>query len=505
MNSFRDLSLADMPTTRSQRARGPGSGRARGCGGHATSQSASTPAGPVQGHSGLFYNLRDMSPSSADRATSGIRADFSVDRVRRHESERGAYFAFQLNRPVSVRIYNPIESGQHVECTCEEFQTSQEICVHLYVSAAHEPQLNPLIPAQWLFDGLNALLDTSTASATDALGRMDIITRASALYGIIGSQLPSLPTILNATHDELASDSDDAVEAILSPTFPDARAEQVRDMLSVFDNARLPDEFGHDFTTVPPDDTPQNFYVPNSLAATIYRLAVRDESVFRRLRRVITHDVCADAHFSKLRARARDAFARLDSYVENGPSETNDQDIPRTARMLRSIVDQICHVRNLRTSSGPLSPAMVTKVAEILVEILQEVCNRNEDVYYRIDWERDVSDDEPERNRNLYAFLIDDPPRFSASSANWMKETFVVDRLRQMPANEWRHLIERLTSILDQMGESTPDDDHPPPAYTKLERMIQDYTAEAFEPSSSSVQRRPTLGGQRESQRRRLE
>ncbi|KAL8720392.1 MAG: hypothetical protein Q9225_002744 [Loekoesia sp. 1 TL-2023] len=478
-----------MPTTRSQRARGPGSGRARGRGGPATSQSASAPAGPVQGHSGLFYNLRDMSPSSADRATSGIRADFFVDRVRRHESERGAYFAFQLNRPVSVRIYNPIERGQHVECTCEEFRASQEICVHLY----------------WLFDGLNALLDTSTASATDALGRMDIITRASALYGMIGSQLPSLPTILNASHDELASDSDDAVEAILSPTFPDARAEQVRDMLSVFDNARLPDEFGHDFTNVPPDETPQNFYVPNSLAATIYRLAVRDESVFRRLRRVITHDVCANAHFAKLRARARETFARLDSYVENGPSESNDQDIPRTARMLRSIVDQICHIQNLRTSSGPLSPTVVTKVAEILVEILQEVCNRNEDVYYRIDWERDVSGDEPERNRNLYSYLIDDPPRFSASSANWMKETFVIDRLRQMPANEWRHLIERLTSILDQIREFTPDEDQPPPAYTKLDRMIQEYTAEAFEPSSSSVQRRPTLGGQRESQRRRLE
>ncbi|KAI4186731.1 MAG: hypothetical protein L6R41_003303 [Letrouitia leprolyta] len=478
-----------MPTTRSQRARGRGSGQARTRGGPPVSQGASAPADPVQGHTGLFYNLRDMSPPSANRAISGIRADFFVDRVRRHESEHGAYFAFQLNRPVSVRIYNPVERGQHVECTCEDYQTTRAICTHIY----------------WLFDGLNALLDTSTTSATSGLGRMDVITRASTLYGVIGSQLPSLPTFLNATHDELASDSDDAVEAILSPIFSDTRAEQVRDMLSVFDNTRLPDEYGLDFTDVDSDELPENFYVPDSLAATIYRLATRDESVFKRLRRVITYDICANAHFSKLRLRARAAFVKLDSYVENGPTGSNDQDITRTARILRFLVDQICQARSFRTSNGPLGTTVTTKVAEILTEIFQEVCNRNEDVYYRIDWDRGTRDDEPERNRNLYAYLIHDPPRFAASAPIWMKETFVVDRLRQMPAKEWRHLIERFTNITDQIREFASDEHHPPAAYTKLEKMIQDYTAEAFEPSSSSVQRRPTLDDQRESQRRRFE
>lgn len=475
MNSFQHLSIADMPTTRSQRARGRGSGQARGRGGPPVSQGASAPApaNPVQGHSGLFYNLRDMSPPSASRAISGIRADFFVDRVRRHESEHGAYFAFQLNRPVSVRIYNPVERGQHVECTCEDYQSTRAICTHIY----------------WLFDGLNALLDTSTASATSGLGRMDVITRASTLYGVIGSQLPSLPTFLNATHDELASDSDDAVEAILSPIIPDIRAEQIRDMLSVFDNAKLPDEYGQDFTDVASDEQPENFYVPDSLAATIYRLATQDESVFKRIRRVINHDICANTHFSKLRMRARDAFVKLDSYVENGPSESNNQDVPKTARTLRFLIDQICQARSLRTSNGPLSTTVVTKVAEILTEIFQEVCNRNEDVFYRIHWDRGTRDDEPERNRNLYAYLIHDPPRFAASAPIWMKETFVVDRLQQMPTNEWRHLIERFTNIVDQIRELESDEDHPPVAYTKLEKMIQDYTAEAFEPSSSSVKR----------------
>ena len=359
-----------------------------------------------------------------------------------------------------------------------------------------------------MFDGLNAVLRTPTTLGTQVISRGDVLARISALYGLIDAQLSSLPASLSATRDEIASDTDDATEAIGSPTLSDSRKEQVRDMLSVFDTAALPEEYNPGNTSIAAGNERRNLYVPDNLAATIYQLAVRDEKVFESLRRVITHDVCANAHFSKQRNRAREAFARLDSYIENGPAEaaqTDDHDIPRCARMLRIVVEQICEVRDSRSSSGPLSAPVKRKVAEILVEILQEVCNRNEDVYYRIGWERVMVDGEPDRNRNLYAYLIDDPPRSSPTTPNWMKETFVIDRLRQMPADDWRHLIERLTSIVDQMRERMEDEEDPPLAYTKLERMIQDYTAEAFEPSSSSVQRRPTLGSQRQSRRRRFE
>ncbi|KAL8807491.1 MAG: hypothetical protein Q9182_000656 [Xanthomendoza sp. 2 TL-2023] len=448
--------------------------------------------GPVQGHSGLLYDLQDMSPTSANRATSGMGADFIVDRVRQCESHQGAYYAFQMNRPESVRIFDPAERGQRVECTCEEFQTGQAVCIHIY----------------WLFDGLNAVLRTPAASEAQAVNRGGVVNQISALYGLIGSQLSSLPACLSATHDEVGSDMEELAEIINSPTFPSSRAEQMRDMLSVFDPTILPEDYGRDFGAIPTSSGRPNLYVPNNLAATIFQLGVHDESVFECLRKVITHDICASVQLSKQRARAREAFAELDSYIENGPldgPQDDGQDVPRCANMLRFLVDQICQIRNSRSFSGPLSAGVKRRVAEVLVEILQEVCNRNEDVYYRIDWERDVADDEPDRNRNLYAYVIDDPPRLGPSAPNWMKETFIVDRLRQMPADEWRHLIERLTSIVDQIREFLPDEDDPPLAYTKLERMIQDYTAEAFEPSSSSVQRRPTLSYQRESQRRRFE
>ncbi|KAL8971575.1 MAG: hypothetical protein Q9183_000990 [Haloplaca sp. 2 TL-2023] len=345
-----------------------------------------------------------------------------------------------------------------------------------------------------------------------------MIAETPGIEDLVGLRLSPLPPLLDTAGEEVASDTENVAEVANS------QLQQIHDMLSVFDRTALPEEYGEDFEPVPTLERPQSLFVANNLAATVYRLAIQDNGVFRRLREVITPDVCAYAHFTKLRERSRQAFTRLDQYIQNGPSgdaDSDEQDIPTCARALRLLVAHICQAHDLRTSSGPLSPNLVTKVAEILVEILQEVCNRNEDVYHRIGWERETPDDEPDRHRNLYAYLIDDPPPSRGSTPTWMKETFIIDRLRRMPANEWRHLLERLTNILDQMREYASDEDNPPTAYAKLDRMIQDYTAEAFEPSSSSVQRRPTLGvsgegrsnsmqrrptlaDQRESRRRRI-
>jgi hypothetical protein len=81
----------------------------------------------------LLYDIESLSPGSAQRATAGLGSEFFVDRLQSHETSRGAYYAFQLKKPVSVRIHNPA-NGNKVECTCEEYQQSQSACVHVYVS-----------------------------------------------------------------------------------------------------------------------------------------------------------------------------------------------------------------------------------------------------------------------------------------------------------------------------------------------------------------------------------
>jgi hypothetical protein len=138
LNNFQNLTIRGMPETRSQTQRGqhgggrPRTGRGRPRAGHAAQTTTRTNT-PIHGHSGLLYDTQNLSPGSAQRATEGLLSEFFVDRLQSHETSRGTYYAFQLKKPVSVRIHDPV-NGNKVECTCEEYQQSQTACVHIYVS-----------------------------------------------------------------------------------------------------------------------------------------------------------------------------------------------------------------------------------------------------------------------------------------------------------------------------------------------------------------------------------
>lgn len=320
--------------------------------------------------------------------------------------------------------------------------------------------------------------------------------------------MPSLLARLNSTHDEDESDTDESNEdSNSSDNGTGERSYLIRDILSVFDGHVLSQEFGRDFSEFSTMGALQELYVPGNLAATIYRLAARDEHFYKRLRKTVTHDTCATVNFTKQGTRAREALRRFDHFVQHGPSEGsrgNSLDVPGCARVLRFTVDRIFQDLESRAQTGPLGSAVYSQVAEILVDILHDVCNRNKDVYDGIGWPSEAANIESVRERNLYVYLVGDPPRFGLSTPSWMKDSFVVDRLHQIPANEWKHLFERLANVLEQMHENMPDKEHPPLAYTKLAEIMQDYTSEAFEPSSSSVQRRPSNERGRKRPRRGL-
>lgn len=128
-----------MPETRSQTQRGQQAagrsraGRSSARGGHVqhTTIRSST---PIHGHSGLLYDTQNLSPESAQRATEGLLSEYFVDQLRGYETRQGTtYYAFQLKKPVSVRIHDPA-NGIKVECTCDKYQQSKSACVHIYVS-----------------------------------------------------------------------------------------------------------------------------------------------------------------------------------------------------------------------------------------------------------------------------------------------------------------------------------------------------------------------------------
>lgn len=145
IRSFQDLTIGDMPRAGSHggraqgraQGRGRGRGRERGRGRGQTdppSHMPATPNEPFPGPSELPYTEQEPPPQSEARAAADVSFNFIVDRVQKHESGRGAYFAFQLKRPVSVRIYSPSGMGGQVECSCEEYQRTRNVCVHIYVN-----------------------------------------------------------------------------------------------------------------------------------------------------------------------------------------------------------------------------------------------------------------------------------------------------------------------------------------------------------------------------------
>lgn len=325
--------------------------------------------------------------------------------------------------------------------------------------------------------------------------------------------MESLPQQLNRlTGDATDSGSENSVteESYDVSRNLNSRQEIVKDILSVFDPKALPEDYGQNFLEVEVHArASKKLYVPGNLAATIYEIAIRDEAFYRRLRKVVTRDICATSYFSKQRLRAGEVMLSLDRFVMSGPSESpevKDVDVPECARSLRLIVHQICTDRDARASKGSLGVVTSMNAAEILVDILAEVvCNRDKDVYEG-GWERD--DNEPRRNRNLYLYLIGDPPISNASAPFGMGDDFIIDRIRGFPAMEWSHLLERLTTILDHILENSTDEDEVAvrgsKSYArKLDSILSEYTEEVFEPSTSSVLRRGPMTSPPASQRRR--
>lgn len=304
---------------------------------------------------------------------------------------------------------------------------------------------------------------------------------------LIFNQLNSLLTIPQE-HDSEGSEREDT--SMTTNLF--ARRDVLCDLLSSFDRRLLPDEFRSDFVDhAPIVDSPEDCFIGDNLYATVYQMAIRDETFFRALRRVVPHDYCADQYYKKQHARAIEAMQKLSP--QNHPTHPGaTSSVPACARELRHIVHQIYLDRGTRTTQQPLGAEVAPKLAELLVLLIQEVCRRNEDVSGGSPNSGSRPRDEPRRNRNLYAYLISDPP-FDPTLPVWMRDAFVIDGLRNIPATEWRHLFELLTTIKDQVMENARDDEPAALVFAeKIEEMLREYTIYADEPSSSSAQLRLT-------------
>ena len=147
----------------------------------------------------------------------------------------------------------------------------------------------------------------------------------------------------------------------------------------------------------------------------------------------------------------------------------------------------MCVDLNRRSANTPLDIGPVSLLAENLTGLVEEVCRRNRDVYEGSRWNRDRNPREPDRERNLYSYLIGNPPLIP-SAPPWVRDCFVIGRLRAFSAEGRRHLFDRLAAVKEKSDTFEADDMPQSRACTaRLEVLSNDYDTMADEPWSSSA------------------
>ncbi|KAL9103007.1 MAG: hypothetical protein Q9163_001897 [Psora crenata] len=380
------------------------------------------------------------------------------DRSRNVPLGSDSYYAIQLN-PVSVRIRNPEGGLGRVECTCPGFQSTRSPCAHI----------------NWLFTGLQTLLGGQPLPTTP-LPQDEIISRLSRLYPSIMGREMDLPSQLNGLCDLHVEPPGTPDLELSEASNPFARSHALCDILSTFDQHLLPEEFYRDFIErAQAVATLENCLEPRNLYLTTYRMAIVDNAVFEAFRKTVSHDYCVEQYIVKQNHRLNAEIARLDQ------ADQTRTGVPATtvigcAQSLRTIVHQLCQDRAQRP---PLAASQARRLSNILVELIQKVCNRNRDLR--------VGNRPRARscNHNLYTYLIGNPP-IEPSAPAYMKDAFVIDKLRDFPSDDWKHRFEDLTNIRDQI-HATENERASLEYAAKLNDMLLDYTRHANEPSSSPI------------------
>ena len=226
---------------------------------------------------------------------------------------------------------------------------------------------------------------------------------------------------------------------------PDKVNQMIQDMLAVFDDRKLPEDFEHLTRTIPKTlSSATAAIVPGDVLTSLFRLARFDKGFRRLLRNYLTRNICARNLLTKLYSRAKEVFELLDDYAMSGP-ETSHQLVARCADRIRQVVDQIGRYMDER---APLNITTKARAAEILVNLLIQVCNRNKDIYEDMTWRKTAPDPHDIDDRNLYVNLIGDPHIYAETLEG---RFFILDVLSTFAPDERIHLSDRLEVVSEKL------------------------------------------------------
>ncbi|PYI20615.1 hypothetical protein BO86DRAFT_385119 [Aspergillus japonicus CBS 114.51] len=377
----------------------------------------------VHGASGLSYDLSRLSFGFKARALVGLTSHFDV--IRCQETQTG--YGFQLSERPHVHL-----GAESFTCTCSTYSSQLSVpCQHIY----------------WLHDQLHGRLFSRPPTPDIPLSNHDRLPNLGRIRQLLDSKIPTI-----------AHESDWPYSPFEAHGGMN-RQEMVRDIMSAFDSAILPEDFRPDLAGDEPGQarTPEQCVVQGDFAATLFRLAVHDDAVYASLRKAMPIGACTAIYFDKVQQRLRSLLAGFDRYCQTGQ-------LPTGVRVLtaRTVLEEIHgHVHRIQRSIVARAPHGADGAAKALVTLLEDICGRNRDPLEGNTWGRETFDGEDEDRRNLYHQLV--------GRTNETGDFFVLDVLEQLPLQDLRQFEEKLKGVLRKV-----EVDRAPKAYIiRLDALIR--------------------------------
>ncbi|KAL4968054.1 uncharacterized protein BDV14DRAFT_8038 [Aspergillus stella-maris] len=378
--------------------------------------------------SGLVYDLRGsgLDRETEARALLGLTTDFEVLFC----GLEGEGYEFVFGERVRVRIDGDEDEEGDYTCTCAAFRGRRDVaCPHIF---------------QWLLDQLRGQLVSAPPTPSKILLSSD-------------GHAQGLPRIEHFLSDPTNNHALEMVAKRLNWPYLRSivekggmsRTQRVRDILSAFSTSVLPEGFRPDIVE-PEDDmgkrlrkrTPEQCIVQGDFEATLFRLAVHDDSVFASLCKAMPPGACAAIYFDKVLERSRKALSSFDKYCQ-----TLKPGAERGERALNTVLSTLrTNALNIHRNIINRTPHGLQIAAKTLTSLLEDITSRNKDglannQFGRTAFTTDSSDEEDGEDRNLYYLLI-------GSQEDNADDHFCLDALSDLPGEALYPFRERLETVL---------------------------------------------------------
>lgn len=332
---------------------------------------------------------------------------------------------------------------------------------------------------QWLLDQLHGCFLTDPASTELALshdGRPRVRPR---IEDLLNGQLEAVADQMNWPYLRVEGDGRSTGMT---------RAEKVRDVLSAFSPKVLPEDFRQDLVeTTAQTRTPEQCVVQGDFEATIFRLAVHDESVFTSMCKAMPSGACAAIYFDKVQEQLRRLLANFDRYCATGEQPVDSSSPGRGTLEVDEVVGQLRRsVSRIHANIALRAPYGSEGAAKALVSILEAIATRNKDPLEGNTWGRASFHGEDEDQRNLYHLLIGSEDMDLDPDA----ELFVIDALCALPPTDLAQYIHKLLEIRSKIEVSRA----PKQFLIRLGALIRQAESARVGAASASGQKRPAAG-----------